>query len=254
MGGVRIDDERLKTEYIEGKQTLAQLSLKHGVCVKTIWNRLHSMRQVRVISKYKDVVVNMDTTYWGRGFGRMAIKDTFRNKILWYKFVNNETIADYMEGIAWLRRHGFHIYGIVCDRIRGLFMALYPYPVQMCQFHQMMIVRRYLTNRPELPAAPELLDLTKRITYLDKTSFIAELDLWQERWSEFLKERTRDRTGRSTYTHPRVRSAYLSLRRNMKWLWTFEQYSHLHIPQDEQCHRGNVHGHQDQIESAFGHL
>ena len=63
-------------------------------------------------------------------------------------------------------------------------MALYPYPVQMCQFHQMMIVRRYLTNRPELPAAQELLDLTKRITYLDKASFIAELDLWQERWDE----------------------------------------------------------------------
>jgi len=160
----------------------------------------------------------------------MAIKDTFRNKILWYKFVNNETIADYMEGIAWLREHGFRIYGIVCDGIRGLFMALYPYPVQMCQFHQMMIVRRYLTNRPELPAAQELLDLTKRITYLDKASFIAELDLWQERWSEFLKERTCDRNGRSTYTHPRVRSAYLSLRGNMKWLWTFEKHEHLHIP------------------------
>ncbi len=30
----------------------------------------------------------------------MVIKDTFRNKILWYKVVRNETIADYMEGIA----------------------------------------------------------------------------------------------------------------------------------------------------------
>lgn len=238
MGGVRLDNEHLETEYIEGKQTLVQLSLKHGVCVKTIWNRLHSMRHIRMISKDKDVVVNMDTIYWGRGFGLMAIKDTFRNKIFWYKFVNNETIADYMEGIAWLREHGFRIYGIVYDGIRGLFMALYPYPVQMCQFHQMMIVRRYLTNRPELPAAQELLDLTKRITYLDKASFVTELDLWQERWSEFLKERTRDRTGRSTYTHPRVSSAYLSLRRNMKWLWTFEQYSHLHIPKTNNAIEG----------------
>ncbi len=58
------------------------------------------MRHVRVISKHKDVVVNMDTTYWGREFGLMVIKDTFRHKILWYKFVHNETIADYMEGIA----------------------------------------------------------------------------------------------------------------------------------------------------------
>ncbi len=172
----------------------------------------------------------MDTTYWSRGLGLMVIKYTFRNKILWYKFVRNETIADYMEGIAWLREHGFRIHDIVCGGLRGLFMALYPYPVRICQFHQMMIVHRYLTNRPKLPAAQELLDLTKRITYLDKASFIAELDLWQEHWGEFLKERTRDRNGRSTYTHPRVRSAYLSLRRNMKWLWTFKQYSLLHIP------------------------
>jgi len=129
------------------------------------------MRHTRVISKDKDVVVNMDTTYWGRGFGLMAIKDTFHNKILWYKFVHNETIADYMEGIAWLHEHGFRIHSIVCDGIRGLFMVLYPYPVQMCQFHQMMIVRRYLTNRPELPTVQELLDLTKRITYPDKASF-----------------------------------------------------------------------------------
>ena len=76
-------------------------------------------------SKYKDAVVNMDTAYWGRGFGLMVIKDAFRNKILWYKFVRNETIADYMEGIAWLRGHSFRTYGIVCDGIRGLFPALY---------------------------------------------------------------------------------------------------------------------------------
>ena len=99
------------------------------------------MRHVRVISKYKDVVVNMDTTYWGRHFGLMVIKDTFRNKILWYKFVRHETIADYVEGIEWLESSGFAIHGIICDGMRGLFHALSRYPVPLCQFHQMMIVR-----------------------------------------------------------------------------------------------------------------
>ena len=53
VGGVCIDDEQLKTEYIVGKQTLVQLSRKHGVCVKTIWRRIHSMRYVRVITNTK---------------------------------------------------------------------------------------------------------------------------------------------------------------------------------------------------------
>lgn len=55
--------------------------------------------------------------------------------------------------------------------------------------------------------------------------------MWQQRWKEFLRERTHDkRSGRNTYTHPRVRSAYLSLIRNIRWLWTSQDYPQLHIP------------------------
>lgn len=61
------------------------------------------MRHVHVISKYRNVVMNMDTTYWGRHFGLMIIKDTFRNKILWHRFVRDESVSGYLDGIEWLR-------------------------------------------------------------------------------------------------------------------------------------------------------
>ncbi len=70
-------------------------------------------------------------------------------RIIWYKFVLHETIADYMEGIGWLEANGFRIYDVVCDGLRGLFRELWRYKVQMCQFHQMTIMRRYLTQNPE---------------------------------------------------------------------------------------------------------
>lgn len=124
------------------------------------------MRHVHVISKDRDVVINMDTTYWGRGFGLMIIKDTFRNKILWYKFVRNETVAAYCEGIDWLRSQGFTIYGIVCDGMRGLFKELRQYRLQMCQFHMIQIVRRHLTTTPELEASRELLHLAYSLILL----------------------------------------------------------------------------------------
>ena len=114
--------------------------MRHSVCIKTIWNHLKKMRHIRIVSKEKEVAINMDTTYWGRNFGLMVIKDSFRNKILWYKFVHHETVADYLEEIEWLRINGFKIYGIVCDGFGGLFQALRQYRVQMCQFHQIMIV------------------------------------------------------------------------------------------------------------------
>ena len=109
----------------------------------------------------------MDTTYWGRNFGLMVIKDSLRKRILWRKYVTHETIADYLEGVAWLEEQGFKIYGIVIDGMWGLMQALRRYPVQMCQFHQQMIVRRYLAEDPDLEAARDLLDLINAITIMD---------------------------------------------------------------------------------------
>lgn len=161
----------------------------------------------------------------------MVIKDTFRNRILWYKFVRKETVADYLEGIAWLQRNRFRIYGIVCDGFGGLLRSLQPYPVQMCQFHQMMIVQRYLTRRPELPAAIELLRISNMLAHTDKDSFTGMLDEWYQRWRAFLDERSIDgQSGKSVFTHKRLRSAWLSLQRNMRWLWTFYDRPQLKIP------------------------
>lgn len=87
VGSFRLDDEVLKSEYIEGNQTLDQLASKYNVNKSTIWRRFKSMCHVHVISRHKEVVINMNTTYWGRNFGLMVIKDSFRNKILWHKFV-----------------------------------------------------------------------------------------------------------------------------------------------------------------------
>ena len=152
-GGVRRDKAQVITDYVEGKQTLAQLAVKYGVNEKTIRRDLEGMRYVHKISKYKDVTVQMDTTYWGRDFGLMVIRDALRGNVLWHQYVRHETISQYMEGVEWLRSNGFRIYGVVIDGMKGLPQALKPLHVQMCQFHQMLIVRRYLTQDPEIEAS-----------------------------------------------------------------------------------------------------
>ena len=146
MGGLRRDKLQVITDYVEGKQTLSQLATKYGVNEKTIRRDLAGMRYVHKISKDKDVTIQMDTTYWGRNFGLMVIRDAVRGKILWHKYVRHETISEYVEGVDWLKSNGFRIYGAVMDGIRGMPQALSPIRVQMCQFHQMLIVRRYLTQ------------------------------------------------------------------------------------------------------------
>ena len=233
VGGRRRDKTQVITDYVEGKQTIEQLSVKYGVSSRTIQRDLNGMRYVQKIVKNKDVTIQLDTTYWGRNFGLMVIKDALRNKILWRKYVRYETIKDYLEGVEWLKSQGFRIYGVVIDGMRGLAQALYPIPVQMCQFHQIMIVRRYLTQEPDIEASIELLSLIKEITRMDKESFIGAFEEWYERNKDTLNERVNDRRiKRKTppFMRPRLRSAYLSIKRNMQLLWTFYDHPETGLP------------------------
>lgn len=233
MGGQRRDKNQVIYDYVEGKQTLSQLALKYGVNEKTIRRDLEGMRHVQKISKYKQVTIQMDTTYWGQRFGLMVIRDATRGKVLWRKYVKHETIADYMEGIEWLKSHGFKIYGVVIDGMKGLAKALYPYPVQLCQFHQMLTVRKYITQDPDIEASKALLDLVNNITKMDKESFIGAFEEWHEKYQDVLNERVHDkRIKKKTppFMRPRLRSAYFSVKRNMPLLWTFYDHPETGLP------------------------
>jgi hypothetical protein len=93
----------------------------------------------------------------------------------------------------------------------------------MCQRHQMDIVRRYLTRYPKLPAGKELYFLTKEITKLSEKEFIIQLSEWQDKWIDFLNERTKNElTGKTHFRHKKLRSAWLSIKRNLPYLFVFE--------------------------------
>ena len=233
LGGRRRDKSQIITDYIEGKQTLEQLAVKYGVNEKTIRRDLEGMRHVHKIAKYKDVTVQMDTTYWGRSFGLMVIRDALRGNVLWHKYVRHETVAQYVEGVNWLRSNGFRIYGAVIDGMKGLSQALKPVPVQMCQFHQMLIVRRYLTQDPEIEASRNLLELVNGMAVTDKESFIGAFNEWYDKYRDVVNERVHDgRIRRRTppYMRPRLRSAYLSVKRNIPLLWTFYDHPETGLP------------------------
>lgn len=94
----------------------------------------------------------MDTTYWGTSFGMMLFKDAITKENLLKYYVGYETNALYKRGIEELKSEGFEIVAIVCDGRRGLINPFSDIPVQMCQFHQAAIIRRYITKKPRLPA------------------------------------------------------------------------------------------------------
>jgi hypothetical protein len=231
IAGQRLNNAKIWEEYTYGKQTYKQLAKTYNCSTKTIQRRVDAVKIENTKPKARMVIVLMDTTYWGRNFGVMLFKDALSKENLLKYYVKNETNAMYIQGIKELQKNGFTIIAIVCDGRKGLIQSFSEIPVQMCQFHQSAIIRRYLTKKPKLKAAQELMGVVDLMKQTDKESFIGALDLWFEKWETFLKERTiNSLTNKSFYTHKRLRSAYRSLKNNLSWLFTWYDYYALKIP------------------------
>lgn len=178
-----------------------------------------------------ETILIIDTTYFGRGFGVMVFRCALRKINLYWKFLPYETTAEYVAGIHYLQQRGWIIRGLVFDGRRGLLQAFPGIPTQMCQFHQVQIVIRYITRRPKLEAGKALKNLILLLTKTDKESFCFWLADWHNNWKDFLQEKVYDQEKkRNRYLHRKLRSAYRSLQTNLPYLFTFYDHPELSIP------------------------
>ena len=175
----------------------------------------------------------MDTTYFGRNFGIMVLMDSISGKALYVSEVKYETNKLYAQAIGSLKAKGIAIQSIVCDGRRGLpqMFADINIPVQLCQFHQVKTISRYLTRNPKTEAGKALWRLVLTLKSSSQSDFEHNLKTWFEQYQSYLNERTiNPETGKSHYTHQKLRSAYSSLKRNLNYLFVFEHYPDLNIP------------------------
>lgn len=126
---------------------------------------------------------------------------------------------------------GYTLLAVVTDGKQGLKPLFASIPVQMCQFHQIAIITRYLTRNPKLDAGRELRDVMRTLCVAEERCFSTALTAWHQKWDRFLKERTSDPlSGRWHYTHKRLRAAYRSLKTNLPYLFSYQRYPDLDIP------------------------
>lgn len=207
------------------------LSDKGNGTLKTIQKKLDSVEVKKKVLIARKIILIMDTVYFGRDFGVMVFRDWLMKENLIWKFVKYETNDHYKQGVQELKDLGFEILGIIVDGRRGLLTGFPDIPTQMCQFHQIQIVRRHLTQNPRMEASIELKKIVEIMTLTDRKSFEGLLKQWKEKWDEFLLERsTNDETGETFFKHKRLRSAYSSLERNLPYLYTYQEYLDIGMP------------------------
>lgn len=220
----RVDINALWSLYQDGKQTMAELAEKHRISQSTIKRRL---REVEIEWVQPSLTgggfLHLDTTYWGHNWGVLLGLDEETGLPLYVAFIGHERVQDYIDAVRSIEQRGYCIRGIVIDGMQSLFSEFSAYKIQMCQFHMMEIVKRYLTKRPKLIAARELKELVGSLTTRQKNEFEDEYRKWKERWGNTLNRRTTLKSGKTQFTHKRLRSAMHSVDFYLSYLFTYQQ-------------------------------
>lgn len=177
-----------------------------------------------------DVVCVFDATHFGEEVLLAARAPKLKSNLGW-AWIEYETKEAYAGLRSFLESKGFCLKAVVLDGRTGIPRVFGDMPVQICQFHQLKTIKRKLTLRPETEAGRELLTTAFSISKINETILENELSRWHEKYKLFINEKTYPLgTNRWHYTHRRVRSAYLSLKRNMPFLYTYQKYPELDIP------------------------
>jgi hypothetical protein len=217
--------------YVWGKQTLAQLAVTYSLSLPTVQKYLDAYTLVRRVPLItQNTLLIVDTTFWGRSYGVCVFRSPTLKKNLWWSEVTSERMATYLYGRQILESRGWTFTAVVIDGRRGLTTVFQGIPIQICIFHQMKTVTKWLTRSPETIPGQELRTLTLTLSNTTETIFTHALTEWYTKYKTFVEEKTHMHGGRWHYTHGRVRSAYRSLLRNLPYLFTYEEYPELHIP------------------------
>jgi hypothetical protein len=189
--------------------------------------------------------------------GTLIFKDNDSKEIIIWKNIDTEKKEDYEYLKSELDSLGYTIKSVVLDAKRGIDKPFKNIPRQIFHFHQVKIVKRYITQNPKLEASIELKKIIRRIKYTNKRNFTILLDEWYEKYKLFLSEKTvLSTTGKLQYTHPRVRSAYRSLKTNLPYLFTHKnpKYKDLNIQNTTNSIEGGVFSHMKSMVSLHRRL
>ncbi len=223
---------KLWKEYVCGKQTLKDLSAKYRRSKKWINQQLNSVKiSSNNLPAPQPIIIVADVTFFERSYGVIVIREPNLKKNIYWKEVSTENPDIYWQARNEIVRQGFTLKAAVIDGKRGVKEVFLDLPVQMCQFHQIAIINRYLTRKPKLNAGKELRKIALALTILNENEFTVLLNDWYEKWRNFLQEKSfNPETQKLHYTHKRLRSAYRSLKTNLPYLFTYRKYPELKIP------------------------
>lgn len=187
-----------------------------------------SLPSERSLPEHKGEAIYLvfDTTYFSKELGTMIFRGNGKN--LHWKHVLNETVFDYQEALEELE-NSYHFLSFTIDGRKGVVNMLekeFPdIPIQLCIFHQIKNVTKYITKRPKTGCGKALRRLMLSLKNTSKIVFENRFNEIRELYKDFLEERNEN----GEFVHKRLRSAVRSIKTNLKYLFTYEEFPDLEI-------------------------
>jgi hypothetical protein len=140
----------LYQEYVEHKQTYAELSKKTGKSISTLQRCFNQINITPCLPCLDKTALNLifDATFFSRIDGVLVFRANRRN--LHWRFIHSESLKEIALGLDSLEVLGYRFKSFTIDGRKGVIQLLnarYSSPIQLCHFHQIQIVRRYTTIR-----------------------------------------------------------------------------------------------------------
>lgn len=232
-------------ELIYKRKTLRNLADEYDRSINWVRSKIDKAKTITKKVNPAGLVIVADVTFFGRAYGFIVFRSPKLKKNLYFKLIPYETIMEYYLGKTAIEKQGFSISAMVLDGRPGVRNLFRDVPVQMCHFHQKRIIQRYLTGNPKLEAGIQLKQISDTLSNTNEKEFTNKLTNWHIKWNKFLKERTQNFTNPRywCYKHKRLRSAYRSLNINLPYLFTYQKYPRLNIPNTT-----------NSLEGSFSHL
>ncbi|MCB9963874.1 MAG: hypothetical protein H6855_02590 [Rhodospirillales bacterium] len=234
---------RYYQDWLLARRILPEIATDLGMSVPTL--RMHfdalPLPEPCAPAPYHAINLVIDATFFGRAYGYLCFSDTRR--VIYFREIKVESIAALHAGLQILNGAGYRFKSFTLDGKRGFIQtlqSLYPHtPIQMCQFHQKAIIRRYVTNNPKTACGQDLKELMTRFGIQDPQEWIFDLFACRDKHKDFLAEKNE----RGEFTHKRLRSAFRSLKTNLPYLFVCDDIPAANIP--------NTTNH---LEGSFAHL
>lgn len=168
---------------------------------------------VHKIIPNKDCILLLDGTYFEKENCLIVYLDILEERILHWRYSTSELAEEIEWDLRYLKDNGINAVAAVSDGGRAILKALgavYPnIPKQRCLVHIQRMAMLWLTMRPKTIAGKTLRAIclaigkikTKKEAQLWEETFL----YWNEKYKDFLNEKSRTLDGKEWFTHKYIR-------------------------------------------------